>query len=111
MNNFLVIYSFLTTILSDSGEDIAETETEDSSEFDYDDNDDDFIDDDDAELFAPSPVPNSGGRIWCLWNMCIHSLCTCCYCVVCVKKGVYFLFNAFSASMIYTFVLGTKSEC
>ncbi|KAG8638484.1 hypothetical protein MANES_14G033300v8 [Manihot esculenta] len=45
---------------SDSGEDIAETETEDSSEFDYDDNDDDFIDDDDAELFAPSPVPNSG---------------------------------------------------
>ncbi|KAJ9139979.1 hypothetical protein P3X46_030667 [Hevea brasiliensis] len=47
---------------SDSGEDIAETESEDSSEFDYgDDDDDDFIDDDeDIEMFAPSPVPNSG---------------------------------------------------
>ncbi|EEF51514.1 FK506-binding protein, putative [Ricinus communis] len=47
----------------DSGEDIAETETEESSECDYDDEyDDDFIDDDDddLEMFSPSPVPNSG---------------------------------------------------
>ncbi|PON59959.1 Peptidyl-prolyl cis-trans isomerase, FKBP-type [Trema orientale] len=47
---------------SDSfGEDIADTET-DSSEFDNsDDYDDEFIDDDDdLELYPPSPVPNSG---------------------------------------------------
>ncbi|XP_050224940.1 peptidyl-prolyl cis-trans isomerase FKBP53 [Mercurialis annua] len=52
---------------SDSGEDIAETESEDSSENGYDDDDydvdfidDDADDDDDLEMFPPSPVPNSG---------------------------------------------------
>lgn len=53
------------TAYSDSGEDISNTETEDSSEFDYDDEyDDDFIDDD--EMFCPSPVPNSGGIVFYL---------------------------------------------
>lgn len=45
-----------------SGEDIAETETEDSSEFDSEaDYDQDFIDDSDIEVYPPSPIPNSGG--------------------------------------------------
>ncbi|KAB1208168.1 Peptidyl-prolyl cis-trans isomerase FKBP53 [Morella rubra] len=44
-----------------SGEDIAETETEDSSDFDSeDDYEEDFIDDDDLHMYPPSPVPNSG---------------------------------------------------
>ncbi|KAK9293158.1 hypothetical protein L1049_021145 [Liquidambar formosana] len=47
---------------SDSfGEDIAETETEESTDYDTEDGyDDDFIDDNDMEMFPPSPVPNSG---------------------------------------------------
>ncbi|GAV89419.1 FKBP_C domain-containing protein [Cephalotus follicularis] len=49
---------------SDSfGEDIAETETDESSEYDTEDNyDDDFIDDDDdyGHMFSPSPIRNSG---------------------------------------------------
>ncbi|KAJ8752979.1 hypothetical protein K2173_008714 [Erythroxylum novogranatense] len=51
----------------DSGEDIAETDTDtdQSSEYDYDDgfdDGDDFIvdEDDDFEVFPPSPVPKSG---------------------------------------------------
>ncbi|KAH7557489.1 hypothetical protein JRO89_XS11G0164300 [Xanthoceras sorbifolium] len=46
---------------SDSyGEDIADTETDESSEFDTEDEyDDDFIHDDD-DMFPTSPVPNSG---------------------------------------------------
>lgn len=46
---------------SDSfGEDIAETESE-SSEYDSDDAyDDGFIDDEDLDIYPPSPVPNSG---------------------------------------------------
>ncbi|XP_059452794.1 peptidyl-prolyl cis-trans isomerase FKBP53 [Corylus avellana] len=47
--------------LDTSGEDIAETETEDSSEFDSEgDYDEDFIDDSDIEVYPPSPIPNSG---------------------------------------------------
>lgn len=49
---------------SDSyGEDIAETETDESSGFDTEDEyGDDFIDDDDNEEFYSS-VPNSGGNL------------------------------------------------
>ena len=62
---------FLLQHLSDSGEDIADTETDDSSEYDYDDEfeDDGFIDDDedgDLEIFPDSPVPNSGGIFFTL---------------------------------------------
>ncbi|GAV62345.1 LOW QUALITY PROTEIN: hypothetical protein CFOL_v3_05869, partial [Cephalotus follicularis] len=49
---------------SDSfGEDIAETETNESSEYDTEDNyDDDFIDDDNdyGHMFSPSPIRNNG---------------------------------------------------
>lgn len=50
---------------SDSyGEDIAETETEPSSDYDSEDEyEDGFIDDDDLEIYPPSPRPNSGVRI------------------------------------------------
>ncbi|KAH8486420.1 hypothetical protein H0E87_025435 [Populus deltoides] len=46
----------------DSGETIADTESDESSEYDYDDEyDDDFIDDDnDLQIYPPSPVPNGG---------------------------------------------------
>ncbi|XP_011029984.1 PREDICTED: peptidyl-prolyl cis-trans isomerase FKBP53-like [Populus euphratica] len=42
----------------DSGEDIADTESDESSEYDYDDEYDD--DDDDLQMYSPSPVPKSG---------------------------------------------------
>ncbi|KAF8412370.1 hypothetical protein HHK36_000334 [Tetracentron sinense] len=43
------------------GEDIAETETEDSTDYDTEDEyENDFIDDGDLEVFPSSPVPNSG---------------------------------------------------
>ncbi|XP_010276477.1 PREDICTED: peptidyl-prolyl cis-trans isomerase FKBP53 [Nelumbo nucifera] len=45
------------------GEDIGETETEESTDYDTEDEDEydeDFIDDGDVEVFPPSPVPNSG---------------------------------------------------
>ena len=52
---------------SDSfGEDIAETDTEDSSEYDTgDEYDDEFIDDDDdyPGMYSTSPVPKSGGNL------------------------------------------------
>jgi hypothetical protein len=59
----LLLYISLTTMWRDtSGEDIAETETEDSSEFDSEgDYDEDFIDDSDLEIYPTSPIPNSGG--------------------------------------------------
>ncbi|XP_034924427.1 peptidyl-prolyl cis-trans isomerase FKBP53 [Populus alba] len=46
----------------DSGETIADTESDESSEYDYDDEyDDDFIDDDnDLQIYPPSPVPSDG---------------------------------------------------
>lgn len=53
---------------SDSfGEDIAETDTEDSSEYDTgDEYDDEFIDDDDDDypgMYPTSPVAKSGGNL------------------------------------------------
>ncbi|KAB2596563.1 peptidyl-prolyl cis-trans isomerase FKBP53 [Pyrus ussuriensis x Pyrus communis] len=42
-----------------SGEDIADTESE-SSEYDTDDDNVGFIDDEDFDMYPPSPVPNSG---------------------------------------------------
>ena len=43
-------------------EDIAETETDESSDYDSEDAyEDDFIFDDDMEMYSPSPVRNSGG--------------------------------------------------
>ncbi|KAG6753425.1 hypothetical protein POTOM_043493 [Populus tomentosa] len=41
----------------DSGEDIADTESDESSEYDY---DDEYDDDDDLQMYSPSPVPKSG---------------------------------------------------
>lgn len=52
---------------SDSyGEDIADTNSDESSEFDSEDgyeDEDDFIDDSDLDMYNPSHVPNSGGRL------------------------------------------------
>ncbi|KAI4351891.1 hypothetical protein L6164_006195 [Bauhinia variegata] len=46
------------------GEDIAETETEGSSDYDSEDEyGDDMLDDSDIDMYPPSPVPNSGVRI------------------------------------------------
>ncbi|KAJ6410698.1 hypothetical protein OIU84_007450 [Salix udensis] len=48
----------------DSGETIADTESDESSEYDYDDeydDDDDFIDDDnDLQIYTSSPIPSGG---------------------------------------------------
>ncbi|KAF9668259.1 hypothetical protein SADUNF_Sadunf15G0110400 [Salix dunnii] len=49
----------------DSGETIADTESDESSEYDYDDeyddDDDDFIDDDnDLQIYTSSPIPSDG---------------------------------------------------
>ncbi|KAG5234469.1 peptidyl-prolyl cis-trans isomerase FKBP [Salix suchowensis] len=44
----------------DSGEDIADTESDESSEYDYDDEYDDEEDEDDLQMYASSPVPKSG---------------------------------------------------
>lgn len=47
--------------IDSDGEDIAETDEDESSTYDTEDEyDDDFIDDSDFEMFPPSPVPNSG---------------------------------------------------
>ena len=64
---FAMVYIPLTTMWSDSfGEDIADTNSDDSSEFDSEDgyeDEDDFIDDSDLDMYNPSHVPNSGGRL------------------------------------------------
>lgn len=62
---------------SDSfGEDIAETDTDDSSEYDTgDEYDDEFIDDDDddyPELYPTSPVPKSGGILKIWWSFYLY---------------------------------------
>uniref|UniRef100_A0A6N2KL49 peptidylprolyl isomerase n=1 Tax=Salix viminalis TaxID=40686 RepID=A0A6N2KL49_SALVM len=44
----------------DSGEDIADTESDESSEYDYDDEYDDEEDEDDLQMYASSPVTPSG---------------------------------------------------
>uniref|UniRef100_A0A6N2KDP9 peptidylprolyl isomerase n=1 Tax=Salix viminalis TaxID=40686 RepID=A0A6N2KDP9_SALVM len=46
----------------DSGEDIADTESDESSEYDYDDEYDDEEDEDDLQMYASSPVTPSGGN-------------------------------------------------
>lgn len=60
----MVVLNFLYLTWSDSyGEDIMEINTDDSSEFDTgDEYEDDFADDDD-DLFPPSTVRNSGGKL------------------------------------------------
>jgi FK506-binding nuclear protein len=45
------------------GEDIADTETEISEESDEDEYDDSFINDDDPEVYPPSPISNDGGML------------------------------------------------
>jgi hypothetical protein len=56
---FITLFFLILQILSDSGETIADTESDESSEYDYDDEYDD--DDDDLQMYSPSPVPKSGG--------------------------------------------------
>ncbi|KAK6937966.1 hypothetical protein RJ641_031474 [Dillenia turbinata] len=58
----MCLYYFLDHMQSDSYEDIEGADTDESTDYDAeeDEYDGDFIDDDDAHLFPPSPVPNSG---------------------------------------------------
>ena len=67
LNLVITLLFLILQILSDSGETIADTELDESSEYDYDDeyDDDDFIDDDnDLQIYASSPIPSGAEVIW-----------------------------------------------
>jgi hypothetical protein len=55
-------FSFTSMAREPCGEDIADTETERSEDSDEDEYENSFINDDDLEVYPPSPISDGGGK-------------------------------------------------